>query len=101
MPARSAGLNTEIFKTKGFTEPKCWADLLNPAFKGEIQIAYPNSSGTAYTALASLVQIMGEDQAFDYLKKLNANVLPVYQVGLCPVKAAPRRRNGHRHRVHA
>src|SRR3546814_8875758 len=53
--------NTDIFKTKGFKEPKCWADLLDPAFKGEIQIANPNSSGTAYTALASLVQIMGEE----------------------------------------
>jgi hypothetical protein len=35
-------------------------------FKGEIQIANPNSSGTAYNTLATLVQIMGEDQAFDF-----------------------------------
>ena len=48
--------------------------LMGAIFKGEIQIANPNSSGTAYTALASLVQIMGEDKAFDYMKKLRANV---------------------------
>ncbi|MDQ0323409.1 iron(III) transport system substrate-binding protein [Pararhizobium capsulatum DSM 1112] len=84
------GYNTEIFKAKGFTEPKCWADLLNPAFKGEIQIANPNSSGTAYTALASLVQIMGEDKAFDYLKQLNANVSQYTKSGSAPVKAAAR-----------
>ena len=84
------GYNTEIFKAKGFKEPKCWADLLDPAFKGEIQIANPNSSGTAYTALASLVQIMGEDQAYDYLKKLNANISQYTKSGSAPVKAAAR-----------
>ena len=59
------GYNTEIFKDKGLAEPACWADLLKPELKAEIQVANPNSSGTAYTALASLVQIMGEDEAFD------------------------------------
>ena len=33
------GYNTEIFKSKGYKEPKCWADLLAPELKGEIQIA--------------------------------------------------------------
>lgn len=84
------GYNTDIFKTKGYAEPKCWADLLNPAFKGEIQIANPNSSGTAYTALASLVQIMGEDKAFEYLGKLNANISQYTKSGSAPVKAAAR-----------
>lgn len=84
------GYNTEIFKSKGFKEPKCWADLLAPELKGEIQIANPNSSGTAYTALASLVQIMGEDQAFDYLKKLNENISQYTKSGSAPVKAAAR-----------
>lgn len=84
------GYNTEIFKTKGYKEPVCWADLLAPELKGEIQIANPNSSGTAYTALASLVQIMGEDQAFDYLKKLNGNISQYTKSGSAPVKAAAR-----------
>ena len=84
------GYNTEIFKSKGYKEPVCWADLLAPELKGEIQIANPNSSGTAYTALASLVQIMGEDQAFDYLTKLNANVSQYTKSGSAPVKAAAR-----------
>lgn len=38
------GYNTEIFKQKNLKEPKCWADLLDPSFKGEVQIANPNSS---------------------------------------------------------
>ncbi len=84
------GYNTDIFKQKGYKEPTCWADLLAPELKGEIQIANPNSSGTAYTALASLVQIMGEDKAFEYLKSLNANVSQYTKSGSAPVKAAAR-----------
>ena len=30
----------------------------------------PNSSGTAYLMLASLVQVFGEDEAFKYMKAL-------------------------------
>ncbi|WP_422377873.1 ABC transporter substrate-binding protein [Roseibium sp.] len=88
------GYNTEILKEKGIAEPSCWADLLKPELKGEVQVANPNSSGTAYTALASLVQIMGEDEAFAYLKELNANVSQYTKSGSAPVKAAARGETG-------
>lgn len=88
------GYNTDIFAKKGLKDPACWSDLLDPSYKGEIQIADPNSSGTAYTALATLVQLMGEDQAFDYLKKLNANVSQYTKSGSAPVKAAARGETG-------
>lgn len=39
-----------------------------PSIKGEIQIADPQSSGTAYTAIATFVQLWGEEAAFDYFK---------------------------------
>jgi iron(III) transport system substrate-binding protein len=84
------GYNTKLLAEKKIKAPACWADLLDPAFKGEIQIANPNSSGTAYNALATLVQIMGEDKAFDYLKKLNANISQYTKSGSAPVKAAAR-----------
>ncbi|MFR0653919.1 ABC transporter substrate-binding protein [Pantoea sp. SIMBA_079] len=84
------GYNTKLLAEKKLKEPTCWADLLDPAFKGEIQIANPNSSGTAYNTLATLVQIMGEDKAFDYLKKLNANISQYTKSGSAPVKAAAR-----------
>lgn len=84
------GYNTKLLASKKLKEPKCWADLLDPSFKGEIQIANPNSSGTAYNTLATLVQIMGEDKAFDYLKKLNANISQYTKSGSAPVKSAAR-----------
>jgi iron(III) transport system substrate-binding protein len=88
------GYNTDIFASKGLTPPQCWADLLDPALAGEIQIADPNSSGTAYTTLATLVQLMGEDEAFDYLKKLDANISQYTKSGSAPVKAAARGETG-------
>jgi iron(III) transport system substrate-binding protein len=82
--------NTELLKKKGTAAPRCWADLLQPAFKGEIQMANPASSGTAYTAIASVVQVMGEAKAFDYLKRLHANVNQYTKSGTAPVKAVAR-----------
>lgn len=87
------GYNTDLLTKKNLKEPKCWADLLDAGFKGEIQMANPNSSGTAYTALATLVQIMGEEKAYDYLKKLNANISQYTKSGSAPVKSAARGEN--------
>lgn len=62
------------FAHKGIAMPKTYEDLLNPIYKGEIVISNPNTSGTAYTMLASLIQSMGEDKAKDFLRKMKANV---------------------------
>ncbi|HEX6978944.1 MAG TPA: ABC transporter substrate-binding protein [Alphaproteobacteria bacterium] len=79
--------NTELMKRKGGPEPKCWADLLDPRFKDEVQVADPNSSGTSYTMLATMVQLMGEDKGFDYLKKLHRNINQYTKSGAAPAKA--------------
>ena len=68
------GWNEEVLKKKNLPAPKCWKDLIDPRYKGEIETSHPGTSGTGYTILAGLVQLMGEDQAFDYLKKLHRNV---------------------------
>ncbi len=82
------GYNTELLKRKGGAEPKCWADLLDARFKDEVQVADPNSSGTSYTMLATMVQMMGEDKGFDYLKKLHRNINQYTKSGAAPAKAA-------------
>jgi iron(III) transport system substrate-binding protein len=82
--------NTELLKKKGLMPPRCWADLLQPSLKGEIQMANPASSGTAYTAIATVVQLMGEDKAFEYLRRLHANINQYTKSGVAPVKAAAR-----------
>jgi iron(III) transport system substrate-binding protein len=82
------GYNTEVLKRRSLPEPKCWSDLLNAKYKDEVQVADPNSSGTSYTMLATVVQIMGEDKGFDYLKKLHANINQYTKSGAAPAKAA-------------
>jgi len=80
--------NTEQLSKKGIPEPKCWADLTKPAFKDEIQVANPNSSGTSYTMLATFVQLMGEDKAFEFLKALHKNINQYTKSGAAPSRAA-------------
>jgi iron(III) transport system substrate-binding protein len=88
MGALGYSYNTEQLKKRNLPEPKCWSDLVKPVYKDEIQVANPNSSGTSYTMLATLVQIMGEDKAFDYLKALHKNVNQYTKSGAAPARAA-------------
>jgi iron(III) transport system substrate-binding protein len=80
--------NTAELAKRKLPEPKCWADLTQPAYKDEVQVANPNSSGTSYTMLATLVQIMGEAKAFDYLKALHKNINQYTKSGAAPARAA-------------
>lgn len=82
------GYNEDLLKQNNLPVPACWADLLKPEFKGHVQIANPNSSGTAYTTLATMVQLFGEDGGFDYMKKLHANINQYTKSGSAPIKAA-------------
>ncbi|MCA1775315.1 MAG: ABC transporter substrate-binding protein, partial [Loktanella sp.] len=68
--------------------PACWADLLDERFQDDVQVANPNSSGTSYTMLATMVQLMGEDEAFDYLTKLHDNISQYTKSGSAPIRAA-------------
>ena len=84
------GYNTELIAKKKLAIPKTWSDLLKPEYKGEIQVSNPASSGTAYTMIATLVQLMGEEKAFDYLKGLHKNVSQYTRSGVGPIKAVAR-----------
>lgn len=86
--------NTEILSDRGIAPPECWADLEDPRFEGEIQVANPNSSGTAYTELATFVQLFGEDEAFVKLAAVGANVNSYTSSGSAPSRAAARGETG-------
>jgi iron(III) transport system substrate-binding protein len=82
------GSNADFLKRAGVTAPTSWEDLLKPAYKGQIAIAFPYTSGTSYTVLATLVQMMGEDKAFGYWKRLHPNVHHYDKSGSAPVTQA-------------
>jgi iron(III) transport system substrate-binding protein len=63
--------NKDFLEEHNVEAPTSWQDLLNPVFKGEIATAYPYTSGTSYTILATIIQLMGEKEGFEYVKKLD------------------------------
>ncbi|GHV95596.1 hypothetical protein AGMMS50293_19160 [Spirochaetia bacterium] len=80
--------NTDWFKENKVAMPTSWADLIKPEFKGQISMAHPATSGTSYTILATLIQLFGENDAFNYLKKLNSNVRQYTKAGAAPPQEA-------------
>ena len=84
------GYNSELMAKRKLPVPKCWKDLTNPLYKGEIMLGNPNSSGTAYLMLATLVQVFGEDEAFKYMLDLNKNVNQYARSGIGPMTAVTR-----------
>ncbi|MFV2093440.1 MAG: ABC transporter substrate-binding protein, partial [Hyphomicrobiales bacterium] len=87
------GFNTELLAKNKLPEPKCWKDLLKPEYKGFVQMANPNSSGTAYTTLATIVQLFGEEKGFEFMKGLHKNISNYTKSGSAPIKAAARGEN--------
>jgi len=68
--------NNKFLKEHKLDPPASWQDLLQPAYKGMIQMADARTSGTAVTRIFSVLEIYGRDEAkaFDFMKKLRRNV---------------------------
>ena len=62
----SFAINPEIVKT----QPKTFADLLHPDYTGKIAYSNPATAGDGMAVIILTTSLMGEDKAFDYLKKL-------------------------------
>jgi iron(III) transport system substrate-binding protein len=70
----------------GVAAPTSWDDLLKPEFTKQILVAHPSTSGTSYTALATVLQIRGEEAGWEYLKKYAAQMLQFTKSGAAPAK---------------
>jgi iron(III) transport system substrate-binding protein len=66
--------------------PTSWDDLLKPEFKGQIMVAHPSTSGTSYTALATILQIKGEEAGWEFIKQYAAQVSQYTKSGAAPAK---------------
>jgi iron(III) transport system substrate-binding protein len=82
------GYNTELLAKNKVPEPKCWKDLANPAYRNEIQMANPGSSGTAFNMVSTILQLMGEDEGFKFLAAMNRNVNQYTRSGAAGIRAA-------------
>ncbi len=60
---------------KGDDVPKNWDDLIKPEYKGKVMVANPaTAGGTQVFINDQIFRLGGEDQAWDYMKKLDANI---------------------------
>jgi iron(III) transport system substrate-binding protein len=75
------GMNPELLAKRKLAAPRCWSDLVKPDYRKEIELSNPVTSGTGYTILTTLITLYGEDAAFDYLKRLDPNVIRYTQSG--------------------
>jgi iron(III) transport system substrate-binding protein len=105
--------NVQILEELGVDPPTSWEDLLNPALQGNIAMAHPATSGTAFTAFWTIVQLEADkleypdgdeteegtglgydedgmpteealDNAFDYFAQFHQNVLQYTRSGSAP-----------------
>ena len=54
--------NTERLKELNLPAPKSWADLINPIYKGHVQMASPQTSGTSYNVITTIVFLYNRNE---------------------------------------
>ncbi len=67
-------IDNKYFKDHKLSIPKTYDDLLKPEYKNIIAMPDPKTSGTGYGFFLNTVNIMGEDKAIEYFKKLKNNM---------------------------
>lgn len=86
---RQAGsiiINNTVLKKHNLPMPETYEDLLDPVYRNMIAMPDPKSSGTGYFFYKNLVNVMGEEQALDYIDKLAGNIKQFTESGSGPVK---------------
>ena len=67
-------IDNKYFKEHNLTVPKTYEDLLKPEYKNLIAMPDPKTSVTGYGFFLNAVNIMGEEKAIEYFKKLKGNL---------------------------
>lgn len=80
--------NSDVLAAADLSAPHSWDDLLDPALHGLVSMAHPASSGTAYTAVWTLMTLndLDEDATFSYLERLDENIIEYTKSGSAPVQ---------------
>lgn len=81
-------VNTIELEGRGLPMPRSYVDLVKPEYRGLVVMANPASSGTGYLTVSGIMQIMGEEKGWEYLDKLDANMMQYTHSGSKPAKMA-------------
>ncbi|QQK81838.1 extracellular solute-binding protein [Salicibibacter cibi] len=67
-------VNTDIVDELGLDTPSSWEDLIDPQYEGEIVMPDPSVSGTGFLFVSTIIQMLGEEEAWEYFEQLDENV---------------------------
>lgn len=81
-------VNTIELANKGLEMPTSWADLTQAAYAGAIVMPNPASSGTGFLDVSSWLQMMGEEQGWEFMDALHENVATYTHSGSKPCTMA-------------
>jgi iron(III) transport system substrate-binding protein len=84
------GVNEKVLKEKGLPVPETWKDLGDPKYRGLITMPNPNTSGTGYVMMTTIIQVYGEEPGFELLKAIHKNVAQYTRSGGDPSLLAGR-----------
>lgn len=81
-------VNTERLDAIGAPMPEAWADLTNPAYKDELVMPDPGSSGTGYLQIAAILQGMGDEAGWQLIEDIDPNMAQYTTSGSRPCRMA-------------
>jgi len=84
--------NTVEAQKKGIPKPETWKDLLKPAYKGQIVMPNPSSSGTGFFDVTAWLTLWGDDNGkgggWKYMDALHENIAQYTHSGSKPCNMA-------------
>lgn len=81
-------LNKDLLARQNLPVPQHWTDLTNPVYRGKIAMPHPVSSSTGYMILLGWLELFGEEETWDFVKKLHENMLFYTFSGSRPISMA-------------
>lgn len=79
-------INEPMLERLGLPVPTSWADLADPAYKGEIVMPNPASSGTGYMQMVAIEQ--GTPDGWELIEQIDENVAQYTSSGSRPCQMA-------------
>jgi iron(III) transport system substrate-binding protein len=80
--------NTVEAAKRNIPKPETWKDLTKPAYKGQIVMPHPASSGTGFFDVTAWLQIYGEAEGWKFMDGLHENIAQYMHSGSRPCAAA-------------
>jgi len=80
--------NTVEAQKRGIPKPETWQDLTKPAYRGQVVMPNPASSGTGYFDVTAWLTLWGEDGGWKYMDALHQNIAQYTHSGSKPCNMA-------------